>query len=78
MSKELFTRTDGTGMLKEIVPVSENEMETYARQYQKEHRGKGLVSDITNYSFKFTTLPKKQDETPKSYYVMKSYFLNFS
>ena len=49
-------------------------MEEYARQYQHENRGKGLVSDVTSYSFKFTLNPKKEGEQPKSYVVMKSYF----
>lgn len=50
-------------------------MEEYARQYQHENRNKGVVSDVTNYSFKFTTNPKKDGEQPKSYMVMISYFL---
>ena len=50
------------------------EMEQYAKQYQHQHRGKGYVSNVTNYSLKFTTYPSKKDESPKSYYVMKSYF----
>lgn len=49
-------------------------MEEYARQYQHENRNKGVVSNVTDYSFKFTTNPKKDGEQPKSYLVMKSYF----
>lgn len=49
-------------------------MEEYAVEYQRKHRGK--VTDVTNYSFKYTTLPLKEDEKPKSYVVMKSYFWN--
>jgi hypothetical protein len=49
-------------------------MEEYAAEYQKKHRGKGKVTDVTDYSFKYTTLPLKEDEKPKSYVVMKSYF----
>lgn len=50
------------------------DMATYARKYQHECKENGVVSDITSYSFKFTTIPKKETEAPKSYYVMKSYF----
>lgn len=53
-------------------------MEEYAFMYQKQHRGKGCVSDITNYSFKWTTLPMKENEQPKSYYMMISYFVEFN
>lgn len=49
-------------------------MEEYARLYQHENRNKGVVSNVTDYSFKFTTNPKKDGEQPKSYLVMKSYF----
>lgn len=49
-------------------------MEEYAAEYQKKHRGKGYVSDVTSYSFKFTTLPLKVEDKPKTYVVMKSYF----
>ena len=51
-------------------------MEEYAKIYQHEHRNEGVVSNITNYSFKFTTTPKKKDEQPKSCIIMISYFLN--
>ena len=34
-------------------------MEEYAAEYQKKYRGKGYVSEVTSYSFKFTTLPLK-------------------
>lgn len=50
-------------------------MQEYAKQYQHEHRNEGVVSDVTSYSFKFTTNPKKKDEQPKSYMVMISYFV---
>lgn len=51
-------------------------MEEYAAQYQKQHRNLcGGVSNVTSYSFKFTVPPNKQNEQPKSYYVMKSWFL---
>ena len=50
------------------------DMAFYAKQYQNENRGKGTVSDVTDYSFKFTTIPKKDKEEPKSCIIMKSYF----
>ena len=49
-------------------------MVEYAKQYQHENRNKGVVSDVTSYSFKFTENPKKPGEQPKSYMVMISYF----
>lgn len=49
-------------------------MEDYAREYQHKNRGKGTVSNVNNYSFKFTELTKN-NEKPKEYLVMKSYFL---
>lgn len=50
-------------------------MDSYAREYQHKNRGKGTVSNVNNYSFKFTELPKNNNEKPKEYVVMKSYFL---
>ena len=49
-------------------------MEDYAREYQHKNRGKGTVSNVNNYSFKFTELTKN-NEKPKEDVVMKSYFL---
>lgn len=49
-------------------------MQEYARRYQHENRNRGFVSDVTDYSFKFTVYPKKENEQPKSYMVMESYF----
>lgn len=50
-------------------------MQDYAAQYQKQHRGKGTVSNVTNYSFVFTTLPDKQGNQ-SSVVVMESWFWN--
>ena len=49
-------------------------MQEYADAYQRQHRGKGTVSSVTDYSFKYTTLPLKDTEQPKSHVVMLSYF----
>lgn len=46
-------------------------MEEYAKQYQHEHRNVGKVSDVTDYSFKFTTKTKEQE---KSTIIVLSYF----
>ena len=57
------------------------EMEKYARQYQHEHRNKGVVSNITPYCFTFTEFKKNKNdnnEKEKSYIVMKSYFVNLN
>lgn len=53
-------------------------MQEYANQYQKQHRGRGYVSDVTSYSFKWTTLPMKENEKPVSCVFMLSYFVNFN
>lgn len=50
-------------------------MQEYARQYQHKNRGKGIVSNVTDYSLKFTTFPEKDTEQPKEYVVFKSWFL---
>jgi hypothetical protein len=52
-------------------------MEEYANKYLKQHRGKGRVSDVTKYSFKWTTLPLKENEKPVTYVFMLSYFLEY-
>ena len=49
-------------------------MQEYAKQYQHEHRNEGVVSNVNDYSFKFTCHPKKKDDKPKEYMVMISYF----
>lgn len=49
-------------------------MQEYADMYQKQHRGKGYYSDLTDYSFKWTTLPTKENEKPTTCIFMKSYF----
>ena len=51
-------------------------MNDYAREYQHKNQNKGTVSNITDYSFKFTTTPKN-GEKPVECVIMKSYFLNF-
>lgn len=48
-------------------------MEEYAKQYQHKHRNEGIVSEITDYSFKFECKPTK-DGKQRVYHVMKSYF----
>lgn len=50
-------------------------MEEYAKQYAKENRGKGLVTNVTSYCFTFEVYPKKETDKPVSYVVMKSWFL---
>ena len=50
-------------------------MEEYAKQYAKENRGKGLVTNVTGYCFTFEVYPKKETDKPVSYVVMKSWFL---
>lgn len=47
-------------------------MEEYATLYWRKHSGK--VSNVTAYSFDFTTLPTKKDEKERTYTVMLSYF----
>lgn len=47
-------------------------MEEYANLYWRKHSGK--VSNVTAYSFDFTTLPTKKDEKERTYTVMLSYF----
>lgn len=49
-------------------------MAEYAKQYQHENRNKGTVSNVTDYSLKFTSNPSKNGEQPKSHIVMLSYF----
>ena len=53
-----------------------NEMFEYAKQYKRKHKDVN-VTDVTSYSFKVTTIPLKKDEQPKSWVMMKSYFLTF-
>lgn len=48
-------------------------MHEYAREYAHTHQN-GYVSKVTDYSFEFTLYPKKENENPKSYTVMLSYF----
>lgn len=48
-------------------------MKEYAKQYQHEHRNEGVVTEITDYSFKFEGKPTK-DGKQHNYYVMLSYF----
>ena len=48
-------------------------MKELAKQYQKEHRGQGEVTKVTDYSFDFTSLPDKNGNT-KTVSVMRSYF----
>ena len=49
-------------------------MKEYADKFAREHRGKGVVSKVTSYSFTYTTLPLKKDEKPVSCVYMLSYF----
>lgn len=51
------------------------DMRVYAYDFQMKHKNM-VVSDVTSYSFKATTVPKKEDEKPKSWVYMKSWFLN--
>ena len=51
------------------------EMLEYARKYSRTHDGN--YSKLTKYSFHFTPYPKKKDEQPKTYVVMRSYFTVF-
>ena len=52
------------------------EMFEYVKQYKRKHKDVN-VSKVTSYSFTVTTIPLKKDEQPKSWVVMKSYFLTF-
>lgn len=49
-------------------------MQVYAQEYQKKNFKKGFISNVTNYSFTFTVLPKKEGDKETSYVVMKSWF----
>lgn len=49
------------------------EMVKLAREYSQRHSN-GYCSKINDYSFEFILFPKKENEKPKSYVVMKSYF----
>lgn len=49
-------------------------MQVYAQKYQKENFKKGFVSNVTDYSFTFTVLPKKEGDKETSYVVMKNWF----
>ena len=49
-------------------------MKEYAYDFQMKHPNM-VVSNVTNYSFKATTVPKKEDEKPRSWVYMKSWFL---
>ena len=51
-------------------------MNEYAYEFQMKHPDM-VVSNVTSYSFKATTVPKKEDEKPRSWVYMKSWFLNF-
>ncbi len=46
----------------------------YTKDFQSKNLNKGLVSKITDYSFTFTTQPKKDNVQPKSVTYMLSYF----
>ena len=50
-------------------------MREYAYDFQMKHKNM-VVSKLTDYSFVATTVPKKEDEKPKSWVYMKSWFLN--
>lgn len=49
-------------------------MNKLANVFQTEHRN-GTVSNVTSYSFKFTTNPKTASEKPKETIYMKSFFM---
>ena len=51
-------------------------MNEYVYELQMKHPDM-VVSNVTSYSFKATTVPKKEDEKPRSWVYMKSWFLNF-
>ena len=50
------------------------DMQKIADKFQREHRGKGTVSHVTDYSFQYTTLPDKNGKTESCTYML-SYFL---
>lgn len=49
-------------------------MKEYAVDFEFKHINKGIVTKITDYSFTFTTKPKKENEQPKSIVYYLSYF----
>ena len=53
-----------------------NEMYEYAKQYKRQNKDV-YITNVTSYSFQVITIPLKKDEQPKSWVVMKSYFLTF-
>ena len=52
-------------------------MQEYADRFQREHRGKGKVIKVTDYSFWWETLPdfKNPETKTKTTVYMKSYFM---
>lgn len=54
--------------------MEENIMKKLAEDFQRKHRN-GVVSNITDYSFKFTTKPKNDSEKQKEVIYYISYFL---
>lgn len=50
-------------------------MKKIAKVFQNNHIGKGIVDKVTEYSFRYTTIPKNENDKPKSYIYMKSWFL---
>lgn len=52
-----------------------DETEKLANVFQTEHR-EGTVSNVTSYSFKYTTTSKKETEKQKEVVYMRSYFLD--
>lgn len=48
-------------------------MEEYAVTFQKQHRGTGRVTKVTDYCFYWETLPDKNGKTTTTVY-MESYF----
>ena len=49
-------------------------MKGYAKEFQTKHVGNGVVSKVTNYSFKYVENQKMKDGQPKVCVYMLSYF----
>lgn len=51
------------------------DMRKIAKQFQNDHLGKGVVDKVTDYSFRYTTTPKNENEKPKETIYMESWFV---
>ncbi len=49
-------------------------MEKMANEFQRQHRGKGKVTKVNDYSFVWETLPDKNGNTKQTVYML-SYFM---